>query len=60
MARLIEDYYHASGGFGMLLVFAGLPMAAPEKIARSMTLLMDEVAPRLAHLDGDRALARTG
>jgi alkanesulfonate monooxygenase SsuD/methylene tetrahydromethanopterin reductase-like flavin-dependent oxidoreductase (luciferase family) len=57
VSRLISDYYDDSGGFGMLLIFAGLPMAAPEKIARSMTLLMEHVAPRLAHLDPDRALA---
>jgi alkanesulfonate monooxygenase SsuD/methylene tetrahydromethanopterin reductase-like flavin-dependent oxidoreductase (luciferase family) len=55
--QTIKDYYDESGGFGMLLVFSGIPMAAPEKIARSMRLVMEEVAPRLPSLDPDRELA---
>jgi alkanesulfonate monooxygenase SsuD/methylene tetrahydromethanopterin reductase-like flavin-dependent oxidoreductase (luciferase family) len=55
--KLIEDYYVASGGFGVLLIFAGLPIAPPGKLARSMRLLMEHVAPRLAHLDPDLAPA---
>jgi len=43
----------------MLLIFVGLPMAAPDKVARSMRLLMEEVAPRLANLDPDRELVAT-
>lgn len=57
--QTIKNYYEESGGFGILLVFAGLPMAPRDKIHRSMRLLMEEVAPRLAHLDPDRELAAT-
>jgi alkanesulfonate monooxygenase SsuD/methylene tetrahydromethanopterin reductase-like flavin-dependent oxidoreductase (luciferase family) len=59
IAETIAEYYDASGGFGMLLIFAGLPLASPAKIARSMRLLMEEVAPRLARLDPDKELATT-
>jgi limonene 1,2-monooxygenase len=57
--RTIKDYYDESGGFGTLLIFSGLPIASIEKINRSMRLLMEEVAPRLADLDPDRELAAT-
>lgn len=57
--QTIKEYYEESGGFGTLLVFAGLPMATPAKVARSLTLLMEEVAPRLANLEPDRELAAT-
>jgi len=50
----IKQYFEDSGGFGTLLVTAGLDHAAPDKIARSMRLLMEEVAPRLVDLDPDR------
>src|SRR5207244_2469352 len=48
IAETITEYYEGSGGFGMLLIFAGLPLASQAKVARSMRLLMEEVAPRLA------------
>ncbi len=57
IAETISEYYEESGGFGILLIFAGLPIASQAKVARSMRLLMEEVAPRLAHLDPDRQLA---
>ncbi len=53
----IRDYFEACGGFGILLLFASIPLATPRKVARSMRLFMKEVAPRLAALDPDRALA---
>ncbi|MEA2642620.1 MAG: hypothetical protein QOF51_4014 [Chloroflexota bacterium] len=58
--RHIRDYFEASGGFGTLLIFAGNPTASPAKLARSMRLLMEEVAPRLADLDPDGAPAMAG
>lgn len=60
VCQYIQDYYDQTGGFGTLLYYAGLPVLTQRKRARSMRLLMEEVAPRLAHLDPDRepALAR--
>jgi alkanesulfonate monooxygenase SsuD/methylene tetrahydromethanopterin reductase-like flavin-dependent oxidoreductase (luciferase family) len=55
--RRIVDFYEQSGGFGVLMFHAGRDYATPEKLARSMKLFMDEVAPRLRHLDPDRAVA---
>jgi alkanesulfonate monooxygenase SsuD/methylene tetrahydromethanopterin reductase-like flavin-dependent oxidoreductase (luciferase family) len=52
--KRILDFYEASGGFGMLMFHGGRDYATPEKLARSMKLFMDEVAPRLRHLDPDR------
>jgi alkanesulfonate monooxygenase SsuD/methylene tetrahydromethanopterin reductase-like flavin-dependent oxidoreductase (luciferase family) len=56
----IRDYYEESDGFGTLLVYAGLPIATPRQRARSMRLLMEQVAPRLADLDPDRTPAGRG
>ncbi len=50
----IKDYYDESGGFGVLLMSVGLPVATSRKRARSMKRFMTEVAPRLAALDPDR------
>jgi alkanesulfonate monooxygenase SsuD/methylene tetrahydromethanopterin reductase-like flavin-dependent oxidoreductase (luciferase family) len=50
----IKDYFDESGGFGVLLMPSGLPVATPRKRARSMKRFMEQVAPRLAHLDPDR------
>ena len=49
--KRIKDYYDESGGFGMLLIYAGLPLAPQRKLARSLRLIMEQVAPRLASLD---------
>jgi alkanesulfonate monooxygenase SsuD/methylene tetrahydromethanopterin reductase-like flavin-dependent oxidoreductase (luciferase family) len=49
----IQTYFDESGGFGVLLMPSGLPVANPRKRARSMTRFMEQVAPRLAHLDPD-------
>src|SRR4030095_15296613 len=57
IARIIREYYEESGGLGILLIFAGLPVASQAKVARSMRLLMEEVAPQLADLDPERELA---
>lgn len=55
--RRILDFYEQSGGFGVLMFHAGRDYATPEKLARSMKLFMEEVAPRLRHLDPDAAAA---
>jgi alkanesulfonate monooxygenase SsuD/methylene tetrahydromethanopterin reductase-like flavin-dependent oxidoreductase (luciferase family) len=55
--RQVMDFYRESGGFGMLMFHAGRDYATREKRARSMRLFMEEVAPRLDHLDPDQAEA---
>ena len=55
--RRIVNFYEESGGFGTLMFHAGRDYATPEKLARSMKLFMDEVAPRLRHLNPDAAAA---
>ena len=55
--RRIVDFYEQSGGFGTLMVHAGRDYATPEKLARSMKLFMEEVAPRLRPLDPDAMAA---
>ncbi len=49
--RLLREYYERSGGFGVLLMFAALPLTSPDRIARSLRLFMEEVAPGVADLD---------
>lgn len=51
----IKDYHDESGGFGVLLLPVGLPVATPRKCAHSMRRFMAQVAPRLADLDPDGA-----
>jgi alkanesulfonate monooxygenase SsuD/methylene tetrahydromethanopterin reductase-like flavin-dependent oxidoreductase (luciferase family) len=53
----IKDYYDESGGFGVLLIGAAIPLATPEKVAGSLRLFMEEVAPRLAGLEPDYVAA---
>ncbi|HXQ51806.1 MAG TPA: LLM class flavin-dependent oxidoreductase [Stellaceae bacterium] len=55
--RRILDFYRETGGFGVLMFHAGRDYATREKRARSMRLFMEEVAPRLRHLDPDQAQA---
>jgi len=50
----IKDYFDESGGFGVLLMPSGLPVATPRKRARSMIRFVKAVMPRLAHLDPDQ------
>jgi alkanesulfonate monooxygenase SsuD/methylene tetrahydromethanopterin reductase-like flavin-dependent oxidoreductase (luciferase family) len=57
VTRRIRDFYDETGGFGMLMIHAGRDYATPEKRARSMRLFMEEVAPRLRHLDPDQQQA---
>ncbi|MBM2809968.1 MAG: hypothetical protein HW416_727 [Chloroflexi bacterium] len=52
--RIIKDYYEATGGFGVLLIYCGLPYATLERRTESMHRFMEQVAPRLAQLDPDR------
>ena len=51
--KKIENHFEVTGGFGTLLFHAGRDYATPEKLARSMKLFMDEVAPKVRHLDAD-------
>jgi alkanesulfonate monooxygenase SsuD/methylene tetrahydromethanopterin reductase-like flavin-dependent oxidoreductase (luciferase family) len=54
MCETLEDYYRASGGFGVLLIFAAQGYVSLEQWKRSLHLIADQVAPRLRHLDPDR------
>ena len=40
-----------------MMFHAGRPYATPTKLARSMELFMQEVAPKLRHLDPDETAA---
>ncbi|MEX2455281.1 MAG: LLM class flavin-dependent oxidoreductase [Rhodospirillaceae bacterium] len=51
VAREIEAFYDASGGFGTFLIVTGKDWATREKRTRSMTRFMDEVAPQLRDLE---------
>lgn len=51
--RRIVEFYNQVGGFGLLLLHCGRDYATPEKIADSMRLFMEKVAPRLRHLNPD-------
>ncbi len=57
VTKRILDFYDATGGFGMLMFHAGRDYATRDKLARSMKLFMDEVAPRIRHLDPDQKQA---
>ncbi len=57
VARRIIEFHDLTGGFGTLLIHAGRDYATTEKRQRSMKLFMDEVAPRVRHLDPDQARA---
>jgi limonene 1,2-monooxygenase len=46
----IKEFYEASGGFGVLLLYSGLPSASRELRLRSLQRFGEEVAPRLADL----------
>jgi alkanesulfonate monooxygenase SsuD/methylene tetrahydromethanopterin reductase-like flavin-dependent oxidoreductase (luciferase family) len=61
VVRMIETYYEQTGGFGTMLFHAGRDYVSREKWARSAKLFMEEVAPRVRHLDPDakRAPAKT-
>ena len=54
VARQLQEFYEASGGFGTLLLVTGKDWATREKRARSMRLFMEQVAPKLRHLDAVR------
>lgn len=53
----IKNLYDEIGGFGVLLLLAGKDWDTREQRERSMQLFMSDVAPRLANLDPDRAVA---
>ena len=55
VAQRIKTYYEQTGGFGTILFHAGRDYVSREKWARSARLFMEEVAPRVRHLDPDAA-----
>ncbi len=50
VARQLRQFYDESGGFGTLLIVCGKKWATPEKVARSMQMFMEHVAPKLRGL----------
>jgi alkanesulfonate monooxygenase SsuD/methylene tetrahydromethanopterin reductase-like flavin-dependent oxidoreductase (luciferase family) len=50
VTKQLREFYEAAGGFGTLLIVTGKKWATPEKVARSMRLFMEHVAPRLREL----------
>jgi alkanesulfonate monooxygenase SsuD/methylene tetrahydromethanopterin reductase-like flavin-dependent oxidoreductase (luciferase family) len=50
VAQQLRQFYDSAGGFGTLLIVVGKKWATPEKVARSMRLFMDHVAPKLRDL----------
>jgi alkanesulfonate monooxygenase SsuD/methylene tetrahydromethanopterin reductase-like flavin-dependent oxidoreductase (luciferase family) len=57
VTQRVLELYDQVGGFGTFMFHAGREYATREKRARSMTLFMQEVAPKLRHLDPDAATA---
>ena len=51
VARQLQEFYEAAGGFGTLLVVVGKDWATREKRARSLRLFMEDVAPKLRGLE---------
>jgi alkanesulfonate monooxygenase SsuD/methylene tetrahydromethanopterin reductase-like flavin-dependent oxidoreductase (luciferase family) len=49
----IREFYDQVGGFGEIMIHGGRDYATPEKLVRSMTLFMEDVAPRLRPLGAD-------
>ena len=47
----LTKFYEQSGGFGSLLIVTGKDWATRDARTRSMTLFMEQVAPRLRHLN---------
>jgi alkanesulfonate monooxygenase SsuD/methylene tetrahydromethanopterin reductase-like flavin-dependent oxidoreductase (luciferase family) len=50
VAKQLRQFYDDAGGFGTLLIVAGKKWATPEKVARSMRMFMEHVAPKLRDL----------
>jgi hypothetical protein len=46
----IEEFYHQTRGFGVLLLVGGKDWGTNEQRGRSMKRFMAEVAPRVARL----------
>jgi len=53
--RQLKDVYDRAGGFGTLLLVMGKDWGSPQSRVRSLKLFMREVAPRLKHLNANRA-----
>jgi limonene 1,2-monooxygenase len=54
VARELQEFYEASGGFGTLLLVTGKDWVTREKRARSLRMFMEQVAPKLRHLEPAR------
>jgi alkanesulfonate monooxygenase SsuD/methylene tetrahydromethanopterin reductase-like flavin-dependent oxidoreductase (luciferase family) len=53
VTKQLRAFYEETGGFGVLNVHAGRDYATPDKLAKSMTLLMQQVAPKLRDCEPD-------
>lgn len=51
--QMVEQFYGEVGGFGALLFHGGRDYATPEKLGLSMTMFMEQVVPKLTHLNVD-------
>ena len=56
VAEKLKGFWDEVGGFGTLMYVAGKGWADRERRHRSMKLFMDEVAPKVRHLDADARL----
>ena len=54
VAKRLQEFYEASGGFGTLLLVSGKEWATREKRHRSLRLFMEHVAPKLRGLQPTR------
>ena len=54
VAKRLQEFYEASGGFGTLLIVTGKEWATREKRHRSLRLFIEHVAPKLRGLQPAR------
>lgn len=54
IGKRLEKIYTESGGFGTLLLVTGKGWATRDKRLRSLRMFMEEVAPKLRHLEATR------
>ena len=55
--KRVLEFYDQVGGFGLLMFHCGRDYATPDKMAASMRLFMEKVAPRLRQMNPDRMAA---
>lgn len=53
VTKQLRNFYEETGGFGILNLHAGRDYATPEKLLKSMTILVREVAPKLRDCEPD-------